>query len=387
MAMTVTSTPMDALLAVTRDATWSPHDVAAKLRLLGVRDLELLPNTPVVVGQTTSGNLDRIRAVPGIRAALIPEDPSYIKMLQAFDSFAGQPAAEADSDLVRNISISYGPGRFDPDEPLNVATKAATDAGHVFVFASGNDGARGAGTLSRWSVAPWVIGVGASDQAGTRLWGHSSVGWPGDEIHHPTVVAPGENIPVPADLPLSAHANRVMAVVVGWTPKAGEVAKYESGSSLAAPLVSRICGITMRWFDALRFVVEHIEAGTVKPAEGWPIFELLSVLRRYGIEWQIRVTPAFVKQILIDMARPMPGFAPYQVGAGFVDEQVAANYLKRFSGSRFVRFFAQSPIKAKVFAEGIEGTFETLLPPERTDAMVVYVRQKLSLVNHDVFRF
>jgi hypothetical protein len=386
MAMTIDSTPMDVLLAVTHDPTWSHHDVTAKLELLGVQGLELLRNTPIVVGRTTSGNLPRIRAVPGVQAALIPEDPSYIEMLQTFDTFAGQPAAEADSDLVRNISISYGPGRFDPYEPLNVATKAATDAGHVFVFASGNDGARGEGTLSRWSVAPWVIGVVASDQAGTRLWPHSSVGWPGDKIHHPTVVAPGENIPVPANLPLSAHANRVMAVMLDWTPKAGEVAKYESGSSLATPLVSRICGITMRWFGALQFVVEHIEAGMVKPEKGWPIFDLLSVLRRYGIEWQIRVTPALVKQILIDMARPMPGHAPYQVGAGFVDEQVAASYLKRFSGSRFVRFFAESPIKAKVFAE-IEGTFETLLPPERTDAVVVYVRQKLSLVNYDVFRF
>jgi hypothetical protein len=385
--MSVGSNPMDTLLAVTHDATWSPHEVAAKLGLLGMRDLELLSNTPIVVGRTTSGNLDRIRATPGIRAALIPEDPSYIEMLQTFDSFAGQPAAEADSDLVRNISISYGPGRFDPNEPLNVATKAATDAGHLFVFATGNDGARGEGTLSRWSVAPWVIGVGASDQAGTRLWHHSSVGWPGDEIHHPTVVAPGENIPVPADLPLSAHANRVMAVALDWTPKAGEEAKYESGSSLAAPLVSRICGITMRWFDALRVVVEHIEAGTVEPDERWPIFELLSLLRHYGIEWQVRVTPAFVKQILIDMARPMPGYAAYQVGAGFVDEQVASNYLKGFSGSRFVRFFGKSPIKAKVFAKAIEGTFETLLPPEQTDAVVVYVREQLQLVNYDVFKF
>src|SRR6185295_9880567 len=47
---------------------------------------------------------------------------------------------------------------FDPDEPINQATKAAHDAGITVVFAAGN--AATEMSINPYSVAPWVISVG-----------------------------------------------------------------------------------------------------------------------------------------------------------------------------------------------------------------------------------
>jgi serine protease AprX len=58
---------------------------------------------------------------------------------------------------IRVISNSWGAGgAFAPDDPVNVASRIAHDAGLVVVFAAGNDGP-GLNTLSPYCVAPWVI--------------------------------------------------------------------------------------------------------------------------------------------------------------------------------------------------------------------------------------
>jgi serine protease AprX len=58
---------------------------------------------------------------------------------------------------IRVISNSYGTsGAFDPNDPLNVATKKAYDRGMVVVFAAGNEGP-GADTHNPYAIAPWTI--------------------------------------------------------------------------------------------------------------------------------------------------------------------------------------------------------------------------------------
>lgn len=63
--------------------------------------------------------------------------------------------------------------KFDPEDPLNVATKEAHDAGMTMVFAAGNEGP-GKDTLNPYSVAPWVIGVAAGEKDGETLADFSS---------------------------------------------------------------------------------------------------------------------------------------------------------------------------------------------------------------------
>ena len=63
------------------------------------------------------------------------------------------------------ISNSWGTsGAFSPDDPVNVASKLAHDAGLVVVFAAGNAGP-GLNTLNPYCVAPWVICAAAGGLA------------------------------------------------------------------------------------------------------------------------------------------------------------------------------------------------------------------------------
>src|SRR2546425_6278403 len=80
---------------------------------------------------------------------------------------------------------------FDPNDPVNVATRALHDAGMVVVFAAGNDG--GEMTVNPFSAAPWVISVGAGtvdhkradfSSAGIQFDNSSSVAVPADRHGH-----------------------------------------------------------------------------------------------------------------------------------------------------------------------------------------------------------
>lgn len=129
--------------------------------------------------------------------------------LAAFDSILEHH--EEWNIRVVNNSWGSGFGIFDPDNPLNVATRAMHDAGILVVFAAGNSGEQM--TLNPISAAPWVLSVGATTLDRTRA-GFSSGGLefdnssvadiPNDDhvhfdgdtlgIYHPDVSAPGEAI-------------------------------------------------------------------------------------------------------------------------------------------------------------------------------------------------
>jgi len=62
---------------------------------------------------------------------------------------------------IRIISNSWGNnGPFDPNDPVNIASKAAHDLNIIVVFAAGNSGP-GKNTMSPYATPPWVIGVAA----------------------------------------------------------------------------------------------------------------------------------------------------------------------------------------------------------------------------------
>lgn len=93
---------------------------------------------------------------------------------------------------IRVINNSWADGTiaYDPNDPLNVASKAAHDAGITVVFAAGNDGQASGNVLNRYAWPEWVVAVGGTTKLGT-LADYSSAG---DDVHHPTVMAPGSFI-------------------------------------------------------------------------------------------------------------------------------------------------------------------------------------------------
>ncbi|MBW9234204.1 S8 family serine peptidase, partial [Leptospira santarosai] len=106
---------------------------------------------------------------------------------------------------IRVITNSWGSsGDFEPNHPINVASKAAYDRGIAVLFAAGNEGP-GENTHNPYAKAPWVISIAAGEKDG-KLADFSSRGtkdvggtfdmdgktWTWQD--RPTITAPGVDI-------------------------------------------------------------------------------------------------------------------------------------------------------------------------------------------------
>src|SRR5262245_5996298 len=95
--------------------------------------------------------------------ALSAGDLFITNVLEGFDYLLGN----AGRFKIKVVNCSWGTeGFFDPDDPVNIATRALYDARLTVVFAAGNHGPA-ADTLNPYAVAPWVIGVGSVARSGT----------------------------------------------------------------------------------------------------------------------------------------------------------------------------------------------------------------------------
>jgi serine protease AprX len=185
---------------------------------------------------------------------------------------------------IRVISNSWGGGYgsdYSPDDPINVLSKAAYDAGIVTVFSAGNGG--GPNRLGRNAVSPYVVSVGAANKDFTKA-SFSSTGRPGGDmvrdangLYRPTVTAPGVNI-------VAAHSSLGLVMAQGLDTT-NPLYTSASGTSMSAPHVS---GIVALMFEA-------------RPT----------------------LTPQNVIDILEGTAVSMPQYEAWEVGAGFADAHAA----------------------------------------------------------------
>jgi len=174
---------------------------------------------------------------------------------------------------VKVVNCSWGTeGFFDPDDPVNLATRALYDAGINVVFAVGNYGPA-ADTLNPYSVAPWVIGVGSTRKDG-RVSDFSSRGIFEELLYHPVLMAPGEEITAASPAPLNA----------------GAYYSNGSGTSFAAPHVAGVIALML--------------------------------------ERNPNLTPADVKRILQRTATPILSRDRSEVGAGRVDAWAALTQVR-----------------------------------------------------------
>jgi len=215
---------------------------------------------------------------------------------------------------IRVVNNSWGGNvSLDPDNPTNVAVKLLHDNFIAVVFAAGNDGPSPE-TLSIWARSPYVIGVGAGTKDG-RLANFSSRGFasgsqgngaptgetPLPQASGPSVVAPGAAL---VNARMRAGINIIGALgiegnsddgtgtfptdVDGSIPPAFIPSyTYSSGTSFAAP---SYCG-------ALALALEADST----------------------------LTPDDLKQLYEDTATAMPGYAPWEVGAGYINVAAAVD--------------------------------------------------------------
>ena len=255
--------------------------------------LENLSNTDLVSGHGTfvggviaaSGahSSGRFAGVaPGARLlGLSAGDLNLMYVLSGFDYLLEKRAQYN----VRVVNCSFSANTvFDLNDPVNVATKMLTDAGVNVVFSAGNSGS-GNGTMNPYAIAPWVIGVGATDATG-RLAGYSSRGNFGDALQHPSLVAPGTNI---VSLRSAASITGISGLAGADTQRLSltEIPYYTTatGTSFSAPQVA----------GAIALMLE------VNP----------------------NLTPANVKDILSRTATPMPRYFFHEAGAGMLNTYAA----------------------------------------------------------------
>jgi len=208
---------------------------------------------------------------------------------------------------IRVISNSWGSsGAFDPENPVNIATRTAYLNNIISVFAAGNSGP-GKGTYNPYAKAPWVIGVAAGTKEG-GLASFSSRGTPAterlansdpnDDFDAPTITAPGTGREFDTDsAKFSAAIVSVRAisniVATGLTDDAEIPLAF-------LPFYTQISGTSM----ATPFV-----AGTVA----------------LMLDADATLTPDDVKQILTQTASRMPGFDDFEVGAGYINAYAAVD--------------------------------------------------------------
>lgn len=280
----------------------------------------------VIAGTGASSSGQYAGVAPGARLlGLSAGDLNLIHVLSGFDYLLEKKLQYN----VRVVNCSFSANTvFDLNDPVNIATKALTDAGVNVVFSAGNNGS-GNGTMNPYAIAPWVIGVGATDTTG-RLAAYSSRGNFGDSLQHPSLVAPGTNI---ISLRSAPGITGVSGIAGADTQRlsATELPYYTTatGTSFSAPQVA----------GAIALMLE------VNPA----------------------LTPADVKDILSRTATPMPRYFFHEAGAGMLNTYAAvleAAFPERHMGG-FRSTLSRNSIQ---FVTRTSQTFEQIVSPNLTSS-------------------
>jgi serine protease AprX len=245
----------------------------------------------------------------------VGEGPSVLYAIGAFEWILANHSKYG----IVAVNNSWGPVsdgvRFDATDPINVASKALDDAGVLVVFAAGNSGSgartdpaggsdcssqpasgggreptEGACKINPYSVAPWAVSVANGRKDGEHLNFSSSRGDPfpqqsldGQTIDYvPTLTAPGTNI-------------RSDRMLTGVNTTAGEACLSAdppecvppAGAEQYEPFYMPLTGTSM--------ASPHV-AGAVAVIQS-------AAQAKVGR----RLTPAEVRQVLIDSATPMTG--------------------------------------------------------------------------------
>ncbi|ALW83704.1 peptidase S8 [Hymenobacter sedentarius] len=206
---------------------------------------------------------------------------------------------------IRVISNSFGTsGAFNPNSPINVATKRCYDRNMVVVFAAGNSGP-GADTHNPYAIAPWTISVGAGNRFGT-LAPFSSRGVKGQQgtfvvdgqtwtyKNEPVITAPGVDVvSTRTQGPVASLGAQTDAALL--TPAEVPFYTHMSGTSMATPHVAGVVALILE----------------AKPS----------------------MSPAQVKELLQKTATNMPGREAWEVGAGYINAFAAVD--RAFRGTNF----------------------------------------------------
>ncbi|RXJ00348.1 peptidase S8 [Anaerobacillus alkaliphilus] len=262
---------------------------------------------------------------------------------------------------IRVITNSWGATNdigsdFDPNHPVNVATKKLYDRGIVTVFSAGNSGP-GDGTITgNYKKAPWVITVAAGTKQG-KLANFSSRGQKGKggtvtvdgEIWHwedrPTITAPGQDI--------------VSTRVVSPTSALGAQKDLELIDLAYLPYYTTMSGTSMAAPHVAGIVALLLEANpTLSPLE--------------------------VKQIIEGTATNMPGYEAWEVGAGYVNAHAAVDQAltgKKYGQTLNMKQVFHSSVSMETTTEPFSMSYTPLLGSSFTFDVETGVTELVARIN------
>jgi serine protease AprX len=215
---------------------------------------------------------------------------------------------------IRVISNSWGSsGAFDPDNPINIATRNAYDHNIISVFAAGNDGP-GPDTHNPYAKAPWVISVAAGTKEG-GLASFSSRGVPkaqrladGDpnnDFDAPSITAPGTG------REFANNAAKFTTDIISTRSTSNVVANGFISGAEAATDVNEIPAAYLPYYTEI--------SGTSMATP------FVSGVVALMLDADSLLTPDEVKQIIQQTASQMPGYDEYQVGSGYINAYAAVD--------------------------------------------------------------
>lgn len=294
----------------------------------------------IIAGSGSASNGKYAGVAPGATLlGLSTGDVNLVNVLSGFDYLLDKGPLYG----VKVVNCSFSADTvYDTDDPVNIATRMLTDNGVNIVFSAGNSGA-GTNTMNPYALAPWVIGVGATDQNGI-LAGFSSRGDFGDTLQHPSLVAPGVSVASIRSTPSTTSVGGIAGADVSRLAPA-EIPFYTtaSGTSFSAPQVAGAIALMLEADPSL--------------------------------------SPARIKDILAATATPMPKYFYHEAGAGMLNTYAAvleAAYPARVMGEfrstlsrNSVRFVTSAtPPYSQLVIPGITASRNFSIPANTVQASV-----------------
>jgi serine protease AprX len=266
---------------------------------------------------------------------------SIFTALQGFDWLI----QNRDKYDIRVVNNSYGTGfaPFDPMEPVNLATKRATDVGVVVVFANGNDGDEM--SMNPYATAPWVVPVAAGSKTG-KVTDFSSGGIEADTVglnfaknevvgearkplsmglYHPAITTTGEDV-------VSTRSNTTITPLTSVSEDRKRLPPEQlpyyhtlSGTSMASPETAGIVALLLEANPGL--------------------------------------TPAQARMVLQITGRTIPGVPFFKQGYGYADASGAVELAQSLKGKPAGE--AQSILESKQAARD-QQVLDALAHPTRS---------------------
>ncbi|NTU93664.1 MAG: S8 family serine peptidase [Chlorobiaceae bacterium] len=262
--------------------------------------------------------------------------------------------------------LSLGPDstKFNPDHPLQKATKSAYDHHIPVVVAAGNFGP---GKMQSLAKAPWVISVGAVD-ADERLLPISGTGLEGQP--GPTVVSygmpaklpnpdprwpafsPGTSFAAPKVAGIAAFIRACIRLIISdlGAQQSGQWSVFSQFIRL--PVVGVIdTGVDASRLPPLPQLAEwnnqrghsQFQFARGKEEEQW-YKSVVDVLTGAGASCTMADSPETVRRALQLIARKLEGNAANEVGAGLVSWQETSAFMSRLTPGLLLAMFCPEAI-------------------------------------------